>query len=755
MFLPSKKITLGIAMFTVTLLVAGLILGIYSLKYIKEIVSDQFNQQQLGLAEHAARQIESQFRLITQELTILNQSPSVQYLERVSWANRIKITFNMIRDAGILEIGRVDERGEKLYKVNSRDEVQVIPVNYASVKPFSWTINPEHKGNILLTKILPEKNPSQKQLLMLVMPTYLDSVDDAHPVAGHQFAGYVYLLVDTEYFVARTVKDIRSGKTGYAWVIDNESNFLFHPVSEFIGQDAFEVREKRSGGKAVSFDKINQIQKEKMLQGAQGTSWYVSGWHRGVSGNIKKLIAYAPIQLKLPTQSLNWAIAVVAPVTEVDEVIHNPFLWQFIMQGIIIAAIIFGSLAILSLEWQYTRTLEEEIRNKTADLSQSEKRYKELVESAEDLIYSLDREGRFLSLNNYGAAFLYGTGNKPEMEGHVAPSPQPSGSKSFLGQKIFEVFGISDDFNPLVIEEVWQKGKPRIIEHMLHRADSEHWLHTQLIAIKNDQGGVQAVLGISRNITEKKKIEKQMMNTEKLASLGLLAAGVAHEINNPLGIILGYCEYLIEKTPPEEKAYKILEKIERQGNQCKRIVENLLSFSRYSEHFDDISEVNAHLENILDVVQNNLMIKKIQVHLNLGKDLPRIKADPIQLKQVFMNLISNAMGAMPEGGVLTLSTSWEADTDRVKIVIADTGIGIRKENRERIYDPFFTTKQVGEGTGLGLTVTYNIITHYGGTITMETKTLEEDPVYHGTAFSVTFPVYHARREIDPQGDRDV
>jgi signal transduction histidine kinase len=234
-----------------------------------------------------------------------------------------------------------------------------------------------------------------------------------------------------------------------------------------------------------------------------------------------------------------------------------------------------------------------------------------------------------------------------------------------------------------------------------------------------------------------------------------LAAGVAHEINNPLGIILGYCEYLIEKTPPEEKAYKILEKIERQGNQCKRIVENLLSFSRYSEHFDDISEVNAHLENILDVVQNNLMIKKMQVHLNLGKELPRIKADPIQLKQVFMNLISNAMGAMPEGGDLTLSTGWEADTDRVKIMIADTGTGIKKENRERIYDPFFTTKQVGEGTGLGLTVTYNIITHYGGTISMETKTAEEDPAHHGTAFTVTFPVYHARRGIDPKGDRDV
>ena len=448
-------------------------------------------------------------------------------------------------------------------------------------------------------------------------------------------------------------------------------------------------------------------------------------------------------------------MAVVAPVTEVDDVIHTAYTRQFIMQGFILFAILCGSIFIIGYEWQNAKILKKEIEEKTKDLRQSEERYKRLVESAEDLIYSLDREGRFLSLNYYGASFLQGTGDKAGNEMDLVKKAQSSGPRAFLGQKIFRVLGTSEDFNPLVIEEVWQRGKPKVIEHMVRIAENEHWLQTQLIAIKNEQGQVQAVLGISRNVTEKKKIEKQMMNTEKLASLGLLAAGVAHEINNPLGIILGYCEYLIEKTPPEEKAYKILEKIERQGNQCKRIVENLLSFSRYSEHYDDISDVNAHLENILDVVRNNLMLKKVQVTLNLGKDLPRIQADPVQLKQVFMNLIGNAMGAMPEGGALTLSTDWEANTDRVKIVIADTGTGIRKENRERIYDPFFTTKQVGEGTGLGLTVTYNIITQYGGTIQMGTKTPEEDPDHHGTVFTLTFPAYHSRRGVDVKADRDV
>ena len=146
------------------------------------------------------------------------------------------------------------------------------------------------------------------------------------------------------------VKDIRSGKTGYAWVIDQQGNFLYHPVKEFIGKNAFEVREQR--GVKISFAKINQIQKEKMLRGEQGTSFYVSGWHRGVTGDIKKLIAFAPIRLHLPPQSLNWSVAVAAPVTEVDEVIHTAYTRQFIMQGFILFAILLGSLFIIGYELQ-------------------------------------------------------------------------------------------------------------------------------------------------------------------------------------------------------------------------------------------------------------------------------------------------------------------------------------------------------------------------------------------------------------------
>ncbi len=749
MVIPSKKFILGIGFFTVVLLLAGVVVGFYSLKYMKEIVSDQFNQQQLELAQHAARQLENQFLNLTQDLATLNQSPSVQYLEKYSWANRIEITLSTMRDTGVLEIGRVDEDGKKRFAVTNKDEVRVTREDFSQTEIFKWARDLKNRNQIFFRPANEGEEFPQRQIAKVFMPTYLESADDAHPVPSHQFAGYIYLLLDRHYLVTRMIKDIRSGKTGYAWAIDNRGNFITHPVEEFIGKNAFEIREKR--GPKISFDQINRIQKEKMLQGESGTSWYVSGWHRGVQGNIKKLIAYAPVRLMGPTQPPNWAVAVVAPTTEVDEVFHTPYVWQFVMQGIIIFAILLGGLVILGLEWRYTRTLEEEIKAKTADLIRSEKRYKGLVESAQDLIFSVDRSGHFLSLNRYGVYFLSGHLLDGENRAGGPNAHYAETAENFLGKSIFDYFGSKSAFNPNLIDAVWNTGRPRIFEQTIRIDSQECWLSTQLIALKDEEGQVLGILGISRDITEKKKIEQQMINTEKLASLGLMSAGVAHEINNPLGVILGYCDYMLEKLPPEDKFHQILKKIERQGEHCKKIVENLLSFSRYSDHTEDVSDVNANLETVLNVVQNNLLIKKVQLIKDLEPGLPKVKIDPIQLQQVILNLINNAVAAMPQGGILTVATECTGGLERVKILVLDTGTGIREEHRQRIFDPFFTTKKVGEGTGLGLTVSYGIITHYQGTITMETKTEDEDPQHHGTRFTVTLPVYHSKRGVPEKG----
>jgi two-component system, NtrC family, sensor kinase len=391
------------------------------------------------------------------------------------------------------------------------------------------------------------------------------------------------------------------------------------------------------------------------------------------------------------------------------------------------------------------------VEAKTRDLKASEERYKRLVESAQDIIFLADREGRFLSLNRYGANFL--SGALLYSEAQETPKMQATNDTAgkFIGNPVVAFFPADGSFNPQLINEIWQTGRPRIVEHTFRLGNHEFWLSTQLIAIKDDHGQVQGVLGISRDITEKKEIEKQMVNTEKLASLGLLAAGVAHEINNPLAVILGYCDYLLQKIPEGDKTHKILEKIDKQGNHCKKIVENLLSFSRYTEHSDTISEINANLENVLAVVENNLMIKKVHLEKFLEANLPRVQADPVKLQQVFLNLINNAMAAMPGGGTLSVVSRWDVPNNKIEVIISDSGSGIQKEDRGRIFDPFFTTKKVGEGTGLGLTVSYGIIQHYQGTINFDTKTAEEDPDNHGTSFKVILPVHQFKKTGEKKG----
>ena len=215
-----------------------------------------------------------------------------------------------------------------------------------------------------------------------------------------------------------------------------------------------------------------------------------------------------------------------------------------------------------------------------------------------------------------------------------------------------------------------------------------------------------------------------MYHTEKLASLGTLAAGVAHEINNPLAVILGFTDMLLGKTPPESEAYDILKTIEKQGNNAKRVVENLLSFARYRDSREELIEINSNIEEVLAVAGNTLRVSKIVVQKKLAHDLPAIKGDSRELQQVFLNIINNAIYAMKGHGILTVATGRTA-IGEVEIRLSDTGHGIRKEDRNKIFDPLFTTKGVGEGTGLGLSVCYAIVSKYGGKITFETRTADE------------------------------
>jgi PAS domain S-box-containing protein len=302
-----------------------------------------------------------------------------------------------------------------------------------------------------------------------------------------------------------------------------------------------------------------------------------------------------------------------------------------------------------------------------------------------------------------------------------------------------------------LIRGVLDGGRARRTETLFNIQNEEFWFNIQYIPVKGQGQDEQDILGIGRDITDRKSLEKQLINTEKLASLGTLAAGVAHEINNPLGIILGFCDLLLERIEPGTMEYNDLKTIERHGLHCKSIVERLLSFARISEESEEHCDINENVDAILSVVKHTLDMNNIRLLTDLSENLPQVRGDSRGLQQVLLNLISNAVHAMHGEGTLSVNTRPAAKPGWVETIVADTGDGIKKEFLQKIFDPFFTTKKVGEGTGLGLSVSYGIISKYGGTIECESETRESGSGRHGTAFRIVLPVHDASsRELPPE-----
>lgn len=707
------------------LLLSGtvLVLGWMSSRKVKEIVTGDFNQQQLVLARHAATQIENSLSTLKRELLLLSLSPSIQYSESPSMEKRMELTLSSIKHEGALEINFIEDKTQKIYHVLDNHRHYTEQHGPVDIYYMEWARREENKGDIRFTTVSPILyDKSQRLILKLISPVWQVSTDESHPTATNKFSGVLMFIVDANQLIENITKGIRSGKTGYSWVIDENGTFLSHEEKDFIGKNAFEARKGKKP--TISFTKINTIQKDKMLKGQEGTSWYISGWHRGIEGEIKKLIAYSPIRLTDKDGGRIWSVAVVAPISEVEGAIHSIQVQQFLLQGLIIAVILFGGLLINFMILSWSNLLEQEVAKKTIELKKSEQKYKSLVENAEDIIFTVDYSGNFLSINKYGANFL----NKHE--------------EDIVGHNMLEILSWpSAEVLLLMIQKVFDTKESKQMTHLMIIGERQYWLNTNFRRLWDEEGNIYAVLGISRDITARKEMEEHSYYTEKLASMGTLAAGVAHEINNPLAIILGFTDLLLEKASPGSHENDILTTIERQATNAKRVVENLLSFARHKEHKEEDVNLNKNIETVLSVMRNTLLLNRISVNQYIQDDLPVIKGDSGELQQVFFNIINNAIYAMNGGGTLTITTKALHD-EKVEVSIADTGNGIKKEYRKRIFDPLFTTKEVGKGTGLGLSVSYGIIIKHGGSITFETKTKEESEET-GTTFMITLPVAKA------------
>jgi signal transduction histidine kinase len=235
------------------------------------------------------------------------------------------------------------------------------------------------------------------------------------------------------------------------------------------------------------------------------------------------------------------------------------------------------------------------------------------------------------------------------------------------------------------------------------------------------------------------RTQEELLHKEKLASMGQLAAGVAHEINNPLGSILLFADTLYQEADESDPRREDLKVIIQETLRCKKIVADLLNFARQQDVLAQECDVHDILEQAVSGVSNQEGFRQVHIVRDFASDLPRIQADPSQLIQVFVNLLSNSADAMPEGGTITLETRRTSDQG-VKIVIADTGCGIPEGNLGKLFTPFFTTKPVGKGTGLGLSIVYGIIKMHRGQIGVKSEQ------GRGTTFEVTLPATLMKQE---------
>ncbi len=312
-----------------------------------------------------------------------------------------------------------------------------------------------------------------------------------------------------------------------------------------------------------------------------------------------------------------------------------------------------------------------------------------------------------------------------------------------------------DLFPAAIVEEIREEllsekygGKNRLFLFETYSFDKTgNKIPVQLSAtVMFDEGEEIGMVGFFRDLREIRRMEQQfadqtrMLHEHKMISLGRLAASVVHELNNPLAGILNYIRLMIKiinrgslDQKNIEKFHRYLTLVESETHRCSKIVSNLLAFSRKSELELKAMSINELLEKCILLSQHKLMLQNIQIKTDLNPEIPEVFGDFNQIQQCVINLIFNAMDAMPDGGALTLASSFDPEKEMVKIKIEDTGCGITDEDLPQIFDPFYSTKTEGKGLGLGLSVVYGIIDRHKGSVTVES-----DPG-KGTVFTISLP----------------
>jgi PAS domain S-box-containing protein len=724
----------GLVLALIVVLSLIIVLGQFFHQSLQSEMAEQFNKQQLLLAREVALNIESFTDHVSKTIRAISQLPEIERIEEDRWVrSAVNVITLSLQDEALVTIRVLDKNG--LIRYDSafprRERADLSKTDYfkrARVLP---------KNEKLITDLLEtHENSADTKQFIIAVPIYKTRGNPAM----QEFNGVVLATLSMDGLTSHFLAPIKSGRGGYAWMMDSDGTLLYHPTQpQMVGKNLYHS-DKSCFKCHVSFNT-----EKKMIEGKEETfGYYVA------PGGENKLAAF----YKLPILHKSWIVVVSAPYSDVMALMQQSRLfYTLLITSIFITTLVASGATIVANKKKIMAEEKEKHLENHRRLEQEiviAKEYLEnIIENTKTNLMVLDKD---LSVRTVNTAQAQTCGRPKEQ---------------VIGKSFFSLF--TDQILPY-------NGIP--IEEILHRTlegksfelrdykipcwqDSPVFLTMNINPLLID-GKDPGILITSSNVTKRvqleealkkytveledkvdkgtattKKLEQQVLHSEKLAALGRLAAGVAHEIGNPLTSISTFAQ-LMRETTQDEFTKNSLDVINTHIQRITDIVRRMATFARVDALNIREVQLNNVLNSTLDLMRLDKRLKSsVVIKVTLDPDLPKIMIDEGQMAQVFINIILNAFDAMPNGGELKVESRLGKD-DRNKaaiiITIADTGMGIPQSELQKIFDPFFTTKEAGKGTGLGLSLSYEILKRFKGDIHVESE------VGKKTIFTILLPI---------------
>jgi two-component system NtrC family sensor kinase len=687
------------------LIIGGLVsLGLYGYYSAERAMAAQFNHQQLVLAQQAAQGMETFLGDLRQATTLLTQVPKIQNLKNGKGQEETLQSLYENFGRRVDFLFWTNDQGKLISSYPSFIMGKMVGRNF-TFPPYARTMQRSTKSVIMHVDSPGEDQNPEK-------PHRFGSLLIAYPLfRGSEFAGFLGCGLDFKKVYDRFVHPIRSGAQGGSWMINQEGKFIAHDDVRLVGKSAFTGRKERNPD--LSWEQIDRIMKEGMLAGKAGMDEYTSGWHLGKLGRIKKLVAYAPIRL----EDQIWSVAVVVPYSDVTRVVWGSFQNSAVLIFIMACTLLAGTYVGHKINQERTRA-EEKVKW-GEEILKSQNRLQALFDGAPDAIAIVDRNYHILTVN------------KTALNWYQRPLD------NFAGKLCHHAFQSRSDLcTNCPAEESFRTGLPAFRERAsLVAGGNKYYLQIFTFPLRDRNGEVVEVVEYVKDVTAEKELQQHIIQSERLAVVGRMAANVAHEIKNPLATIVLNAELMEEEfdklgTEKTAEARESLGVIKSELDHLLAVVEEYLQFARLPKMKLEKGNVNEVISDLLFFLKEEVADRQVMVVEELDPNLPPVQLDPKQLRQALLNIIKNSFEAMPGGGKLTVTT---AQKDRkVEVAIGDTGKGISEENQELVFTPFFSTKH--GGTGLGLSIASHIVKEHRGTISFQSY-----PGL-GTIFNIRLPV---------------